>query len=118
MMRRWTNTIARLLGYAPESELAAAEQALADVEKSRDDDNKEWMTINLQLRRRAELLRNKSRDLFEIGVAAGKPKCPSALHITEGRVAEKRACICSPLAPQCAYNACVRGMQVTEHPIE
>ena len=113
--------LASRLGYVPKAELDAMARAHATDLADADAEHEEWTAMAMRLRRRAELIRNNARRLFEIGVAAGAPKnCPTCWDqsINGNAGGYRLSCVCGPLRPKCAYQACVRGLQITEHPIE
>ena len=99
------------LGWVPATELEGARINAEREKKCRAEREAELAIV----RARAEKLRVDTRELFRHGVDLGRTQCPSAISFVGGRVVAKRTCHCTPTQPQCAYNICARGLQITEH---
>ena len=117
---RW-DRLARSLGYVPKAELDAEIERVEKLSNLVTECNDGWRATHEALRSRTELLRVNTRRLFEKGVEFGTPRdCPTcwdqALNDNKGGM--RNSCVCGPLLPQCAYQVCVRGLQITEHKIE
>ena len=72
-----------------------------------------------RVRGRAEKLRTDTRTLFQKGFDFGiDPECiaggSGCDHL--GNIVPSCPKGCSPLRPQCTYNVCARGLQITEYP--
>jgi hypothetical protein len=105
-----------MLGYVPRAEIEAELAKRAELANDALACNDEWLETCNRLLRLAENLRVDTRRLFQKGFDAGAPQsCPTHCD-HEGDI--NLSCICSPLLPQCAYRACERGLQITEHKIE
>ena len=119
--RRIQDRVAATLGYVPRADLDEMAESLERELALNDSINGDWIKERQRLRNLYESLRANARRLFTLGAEAGAPRsCPTCWDqsMNSGKGGYRLSCVCSPLLPQCAYQACVRGLQITEHTIE